>query len=71
VTPQDIAEVQIYLRKRFSNSRIVLVPRAKKDDSVEVTLDDEFLGVVYKDQEDGETCFHFQMSILDIDLEDV
>ncbi|NQW10938.1 MAG: DUF3126 family protein [Alphaproteobacteria bacterium] len=71
MTPQDIAEVQIYLRKRFSNSRIVLVPRAKKDDSVEVTLDDEFLGVVYKDQEDGETCFHFQMSILDIDLEDV
>ena len=29
MTPQDIAEVQAYLRKRFSNSRIVLVPRPK------------------------------------------
>lgn len=71
MTPQDIAEVQAYLRKRFSNSRIVLVPRPKKDDSVEVTLDDEFLGVIFKDEEDGETCFHFQMTILDIDLDEV
>lgn len=71
MTPQDIAEVQAYLRKRFSNSRIVLVPRPKKDDSVEVTLDDEFLGVIFKDVEDGDTCFHFQMTILDIDLDEV
>lgn len=71
MTPLDIAQVQTYLRKRFSNPRIALVPRPKKDDSVEVSLDDEFLGVVFKDVEDGETCFHFQMTILDIDLEEV
>ena len=70
MTPTDIAQVQTYLRKRFSNPRIGLVRRAKKTDSVEVMLEDEFLGVVYKDEEEGETCFHFQMTILDIDLQD-
>ncbi len=71
MTPTDIAQVQSYLRRRFSNSRIGLVRRGNKTDSVEVMLEDEFLGVIYKDVEDGETCFHFQMTILDIDLEDV
>lgn len=69
MTPTDIAQVQAYLRKRFANSRIGLVRRGKTNDSVEVLLEDEFIGVVYKDVEDGETCFHFQMTILDIDLE--
>ena len=71
MTPTDIAQVQSYLRRRFSNSRIGLVRRGNKTDSVEVMLEDEFLGVIYKDVEDCETCFHFQMTIIDIDLEDV
>lgn len=69
MTPTDIAQVQTYMRRRFANPRIGLIKREKKTDSVEVMLDDEFLGVVYKDVEDGETCFHFQMTMLDIDLE--
>ena len=71
MTPTDIAQVQSYLRRRFSNSSIGLVRRGNKTDSVEVMLEDEFLGVIYKAVEDGETCFNFQMTILDIDLEDV
>jgi len=69
VTPKEIAQVQAYLRNRFTNNRIVLVPRANKDDSVEVMLDDEFLGVIFRDDEDGEICYQFNMTVLDIDLE--
>lgn len=70
MTPTEIAQVQMYLRRRFANPRIALIRRANKSDSVEVTLEDEFLGVVFKDVEDGETCYHLQMTILDIDLEE-
>jgi hypothetical protein len=33
-------------------------------------VNDEFLGVLSKDEEDGELCYHFNMTILDIDLEE-
>jgi hypothetical protein len=69
VTPKEIAQVQAYLRNRFTNNRIVLVPRANKADSVEVMLDDEFLGVIFRDDEDGEICYQFNMTVLDIDLD--
>ena len=68
MTPKEIAQVQAYLRNRFSNNRIALVPRASKNDSVEVMLDDEFLGVIFRDDEDGEVCYQFNMTVLDIDL---
>ncbi len=69
MTPKEIAQVQAYLRNRFTNNRIVLVPRANKADSVEVMLDDEFLGVIFRDDEDGEICYQFNMTVLDIDLD--
>jgi len=33
-------------------------------------LEDEFIGVVFQDSEDGETCYHVQISILEEDLDD-
>lgn len=69
MTPQEIAKVQAYMRKRFANPRIQLVRRPQKDDSVEVVLDDEFLGVIFRDDEDGEVCYQLNMTILDIDLD--
>jgi hypothetical protein len=44
--------------------------RPRKNDSAEVYLNDEFLGVLSKDDEDGELCYHFAMTILDLDLEE-
>lgn len=65
----EILRVETYLRQTFRNEAINLRKRAVKTDSVEVYLGaDEFLGVVFKDEEDGETSYQFQMAILDIDL---
>ena len=42
---------------------------AKKDDSAEVYVGEEFIGVLFVDEEDGDRSFNFQMAILDTDLE--
>ena len=66
----DTAKVQRYLRQRFGNHKLTLARRENKDDSAELMLEDEFIGVVFEDNEDGETCFQFNMTILNEDLEE-
>lgn len=65
----DIQKLQNYMQKKFGQPGITLRTR-KTNDSVEVLLNGEFLGVVYKDEDEGETSFDFNMCILDIDLDD-
>ena len=67
---EEILLVQTYLRKKFRLDTLVLHRRANKDDSVEVMLGDEFIGVIYKDDEDGEVSYDFNMAILEFDLHD-
>jgi hypothetical protein len=66
---QEIAKLQTYMQNKFGNKNIAVKSR-KINDSVEVTIGGEFLGTVYKDEEDGETSYDFNMAILDIDLEE-
>jgi len=68
VTRQEIAKLEKYLRGLFRLDTIKLLARAQKDDSVEVLVGDEFIGLCYKDEDEGELSYHFQMTILDIDL---
>lgn len=42
--------------------------RPRKNDSAELYLDDEFLGLIYKDEDEGELSYNFSMAILDVDL---
>ena len=62
--------LESYLRLLFDNDKFKIVPRAKKTDSVELNLGNDFLGVVSADDPKGKS-FTFQMAILDYDLEDV
>ena len=48
-----------------------MVGRPKKTDSAEVYVGEEFLGVLFVDDEDGDRSFNFTMAILDTDLEDL
>lgn len=64
----EILRVQKYLRDKFGTDRIRLLPGSHKDGSVEVNLADEFIGVIFRDDEDGEVTYHFQMAILEMDL---
>jgi Protein of unknown function (DUF3126) len=63
---QEIRKIEAYLRRLFGNPKIRLVPRPKKDDSVEVYIDDEFVAVISADEDEGD--YNFNMSILGVDL---
>lgn len=68
---QELARLQAYLRQVFDNNRITVTRRARTDDSVEVAVGDEFIGVIYRDEDEGELSYAFQMAILEMDLPDV
>ncbi len=64
----EIARVQEYLRKSLSNNRIVVKPPVKENAPVEVYIGDEFIGVLYKDEDEGEGSYSLTMTILEMDL---
>ena len=66
---EELKKIDAYLKRLFSNPRIKVVPRPKKDDSAEVYIGDEFIGVLFVDDEDDDKSYNFQMAILETDLE--
>ena len=67
----EIIKLQKVLQLKFNNRHIDVRPRAKLDDSVEVFVGDESVGLIHLDDEDGDRSYMFSMSILDIDLDEV
>ena len=66
----EIAKWQLYLRKVLANKSVEVRARQRAADSAEVYVGGEFLALVSKDLEDGETCYQLNMTILDYDLDD-
>ena len=69
--PEEIPKIQMYLEEKFGSKGFALKMREKADDSVEVLLNGEFIAVIYKDDEDGNVSYDFNMAILDVDLKEV
>jgi hypothetical protein len=70
MTPAEIKTLENYLRKKFDLKEIEVKKRPKKSDSAEVFVKEEFIGVIYKDDEDNEVSYQFQMAILEEDLKE-
>jgi len=68
VNRSEIWRVEKYMRNLFRLDTITLVERPKQPDSVEVLINGEFIGVVFRDEEDGEVSYAFNMAILEMDL---
>jgi hypothetical protein len=68
VTRSEIWRLEKYLRNLFRLDTITVVERPKQQDSVEVQINGEFIGVLFRDEEDGEISYAFNMAILDMDL---
>jgi hypothetical protein len=66
----EIRKIEGYMRRLFGNAHIRVVPRPKKDDSAEVYIGEEFIGVMFVDDEDDDKSYNFQMAILETDLAD-
>jgi hypothetical protein len=64
----ELAQVSELDQIQRLNESIRVVPRAKKKDSLETYLGDEFIGVLFVDDEKGRRSYILEMPILDIDL---
>jgi hypothetical protein len=71
VNHPEIIKLQKFLQQKFGNRSIDVRPRPRKDDSVEVYVGEDFVGLIYVDDEDGDRSYNFQMAILDVDLDDI
>jgi hypothetical protein len=67
--PEEIKKLTRFLRAKFELPKIEVRRRPQKTDSAEVYIGDEFIGVIFRDDEDGELSYNFSMAILDFDLE--
>jgi len=69
VDRQEIRKLEAYFQRRFNVPSIQVRQRPQKDDSAEVYIGDEFIGVIFRDEEEGDLSYNFTMAILDIDLD--
>lgn len=69
MSPEQIVSVRNYLCKRLGTEAITIKPR-KVQDSVEVYLNDEILGLLYIDDEDpNDVSYDLNISIIAQDLD--
>ncbi len=68
MTPTDIDRLQTYLRRLFGSDRIRIVAPPRKTLSVEITVNDETIGTVHQDTDEGETSYSIHLTVLEEDL---
>ncbi len=70
LTEQEMTQIQTYLQQLFFNPEINVKQGVGKTDApAEVYVGKEFIGVIYKNNDDGEISYDWNMSILKEDLE--
>ena len=67
---QPVPALNAYLRRKFDNEKIRVVTRPKKMDSLEVYMGEEFIGVLFVENEKGRRSYILELPILDVDLVD-
>ncbi len=69
MTRDEILKLERYLKQVFRLPDLQVRQRPQKEDSAEVFLGEEFIGVLFRDEDEGELSYQFQMAILDYDLQ--
>jgi len=65
----SVKELEGNLRELFFSRDLVVKPRPRKDDSVEIHIGDEFIGIAFREEEGGDRIWKFNMAILELDVE--
>lgn len=68
MTRTEVLRIQKYLNGKFNSTKFTLKESQSADESMEVYLGDEFMGVMYRDEDEDEVSYSFNMAILEIDL---
>ena len=71
MTPIEIAKVQEYLRRTFDNDRIFIDQQTRPSAPIEVRVGQEFIGVLHRDEDEGEVSYALSISILEEDIKSV
>ncbi len=69
LTQEEMNKVQTYLQQLFWNPEINLQRGTGNDAPAEVYVGKEFIGVVYKNNDEGDISYDWNMSILPEDIE--
>ena len=67
---QPVPTLSAYLRRKFDNQDIRVVVRQKKTDSLEAYIREDFLGVLFVENEKGRKSYILELPILDFDLDE-
>ena len=63
-----LKKIQSYLNNLFDTEHFVVKKRKNIDDSLEIYIKEEFLGLIYEEIDENEKAYQFHMTILDDDL---
>ena len=63
-----LKKIQGYLNNLFDTEHFVVKKRKNIEDSLEIYIKDEFLGLIYEEIDENEKAYQFHMTILDEDL---
>ncbi len=63
-----LQKIQNYLNSLYKSEEFIVKKRKNIEDSCEVYIGDEFLGLIYEEIEENEKAYQFHMTILDEDL---
>ncbi len=64
----EIMRLRKYLNDKFETEKFTLDPGNQKDGSMELHFNDEFIGVIYRDEDEGEVSYALNIAILEEDL---
>jgi hypothetical protein len=67
---QPVPALNTYLRRKFDSENLRVVTRPKKMDSLELYMGEEFIGVLFVENEKGRRSYILELPILDVDLVD-
>ena len=68
MTKADLDRVQTYLRRLLGSDRINLVAPVRAGLSVEVAVQDEVIGTLHRDDDEGEVSYSIHLTVLEEDL---
>ncbi len=68
MTKPDLDRVQTYLRRLLGCDRINLIAPARAGLSVEVAVEDEVIGTMHRDEDEGEVSYSIHLTVLEEDL---
>ena len=60
MTREEIIKLERYLKTMFRLPDLQVRQRPRKEDSAEVYIGEEFIGVIFRDDDEGETPISFK-----------